>query len=154
MTRLEDIDYDFLANDRIWPPGIAPNHFVKALVEVLKRLSDDAYDTVSERVSFVIEDPRILAVNVPFKRIYPACPSEFEIRFDTIVIFHQALEYPRSALVGLLAHELAHSFVSNGQDYEADEAETSSLVIDWGFDIEHKACLDEQLKAKNQSSSQ
>jgi len=68
MTGQEDIAYDFLKNDRIWPPNITPPRFVKALVAVLERLPDDAYDKVSSWVSFVVEDPRFAATNVPFER--------------------------------------------------------------------------------------
>ncbi|MFC1554905.1 hypothetical protein ACFL7D_09740 [candidate division KSB1 bacterium] len=148
MTRMEDIIYDFLESDRIWPPGIVSTKFEKALIEVLKRLTDDVYDIVSERVLFVIEDPRIAAVNVPFKRIFPNCTNKIELRFDTIVVFHQALAYSNTALVGLLAHELAHSFV-RGRDYKTDEEETDKMVISWGFAKEHKALMSEQKKEED-----
>ena len=62
MTRQEDISYDFLEGDKIWPPFIAPNRnhpFVKALVEVLERLPDDAYDKVAHQTSFVVEDHQV-----------------------------------------------------------------------------------------------
>lgn len=90
MTRQEDIAYSFLKNDRIWPRSCAPTNFVKALVEVLERLPEDAYDEVENFVSFVVELPPFTAINVPFNRAYPPSPSVREIRFDTIVVFHAA----------------------------------------------------------------
>lgn len=150
MTSEEEISCDFLENDRIWPPLIAfkPEHpFVKALLEVLTRLPVEAYYVVSKKVSFVVEDARITALNVPFNRSYPSNPNGLTVSFDTIVVFHQALAFPHAALVGLLAHELAHSFQSE-PDYKTDEATTDALVLRWGFDRELEALRVEQQKAK------
>lgn len=82
MTRQEDVAYDFLESDRIWPPGLARTAFRQALKEALMRLPDDVYDVVSERVLFVVEDPRINAINVPFNRAYPAwaCTKGLEVQ--------------------------------------------------------------------------
>ena len=160
MTNQETIREDaivgsFLENDRIWPPSITSTRghpFVIALVEVLKRLPDDAYYDVENYVSFVIEDSRFMAFNVPFKRIYPTPPNGLEVRFDTIVIFHHALRYPSAALVGLIAHELAHSF-GNHQEYKADEEAADVLVRQWGFDEELEALQVEQKKLMQISSN-
>ena len=141
MTRQEDISYDFLEGDKIWPPFIAPNRnhpFVKALVEVLERLPDDAHDKVAHQTSFVVEDHQVLATNVPFDRCYPPIQSELRVRFDIIVIFHAALDNSHKALVGLIAHELAHSFVTQS-NYRTDETETDLQAIRWGFAEELEA---------------
>ena len=146
MTREEDIAYDFLENDRIWPPLFASDRghpFAQALVEVLTRLPDEAYDVVAKKVSFVVEDYQVTAVNVPFNRAYPPNREVFRVSFDTIVIFHPALAYSHAALVGLLAHELAHSLVSK-PDYKTDEEATDALVLRWGFGRERKALTAEQ----------
>jgi hypothetical protein len=141
MTRQEDISYDFLGNDRIWPPFIASNTnhpFIKALVEVLERLPEDAYDKVAEQTSFVVKDPRFLATNAPFDQYYPPPKSELRVRFNTIVIFHAALECSHKALVGLIAHEIARGFVTQS-DYRTDEKETDLQAIRWGFAEELEA---------------
>lgn len=135
MTREEDISNDFLDTDRVYPPGLMPASFKEALVEVLQRLPDEAYDEISSRVSLVVETPDITAVNVPFSRVYPLLSGKLEVRFDTIVVFHQAQSLPHNALVGLLAHEFAHSFVS-GKDYKSDEEATNALARQWGFNKE------------------
>jgi hypothetical protein len=126
-----------LESDRIWPPiGYDRDHpFVKALVEVLTRLSDDAYYAVEDFVCFVVEDDKLAAINVPFKRHYPATQSDLIVRVDTIVIFHPALKYSNKALVGLIAHELAHSIIDY-PDYQSDEQGADSLARRWGFDEE------------------
>ncbi|MFC1762228.1 hypothetical protein ACFL6U_09110 [Planctomycetota bacterium] len=121
--RKDDIAYDFLENDRIWPLFIVSNHqhpFIQALVEVLMRLPDKVYDVVSRKVSFVVEDDQDLAVNVSFSRSYPPTSKKLTVSFDTIVIFHQPLTWPHTALVGLLAHELAHSIVYIESDHKAN----------------------------------
>ena len=65
MNRREDIDYSFLSNDRIWPPNLAPASFKKALVEVLTRIPDGAYEVIRQHVSFVVENPKVIAVKDP-----------------------------------------------------------------------------------------
>lgn len=151
MSRQEDITYDFLESDRIWPFGLAPTSFKQALREVLSRLPDDVYDVVSEQVWFVIEDSRIAAINVPFNRTYPTCPNGLEIRFNTVVVFHQALIYPYKALVGLLAHEIAHCFVSE-REHGPNEDATDALALSWGFDRELEALRVEHQKVIQKSS--
>lgn len=155
MSRSDDISHEFLENDRIWPFFVPHNRehpFVKALIEVLRHLPDDAYDAVSEFVSFVVEDPQISAVNVPFRRKFPACGAPPEFRLDTVVIFHEPLLYPMDALVGLLAHELAHSFVDR-RDYDADEAAADALVLQWGFGEELEALHAHQKRQRDAESS-
>jgi hypothetical protein len=108
---------------------------------------------IADRVSFVVEDPRITAVNVPFNRSYLPCTRDngVEVRFDTIVVFHKALTYPHAALVGLLAHELAHS-VALEDDHLADEDAADNLVCQWGFSKELEALTSEHEKEKGKQS--
>jgi len=146
MTRQEDISYDFLENDKIWPPVLIanPQHpFTKALINTLERLPDDAYDEISSIISFVVEDSRFAAMNVPFSRQYPSAPKGLEVRFDTIVVFHGALEYTHLALVGLIAHEIAHSVVSLPNHISNEEA-ADTLIEKWGFGKELEALRAEQ----------
>ena len=147
MIQRETIQYDFFENDKIWPPGLAPASFTKALMEVLSRLPDDDYYEVSSDICFVVEHPDISALNVPFNRDYPPSKNGIKVRIDTVVIFHPCLEYPHAALVGLLAHEIAHSFVS-GKDYGADEEVADDQVRKWGFADELQALDAEHAKAK------
>ena len=100
-------------------------------MDVLTRLPDDAYEVVSDYVYFVVEDPRIEAINVPFKQIYPSLEGDLTVRIDTIVFFHPTLQYSNKALVGLIAHELAHSIV-NHSDYQSDEKGADSQARHWG----------------------
>ncbi len=150
MSRQEDIAYDFLENDRIWPPVIAsqPRHpFVKALVDVLSKLPEEVYGEVSDRVSFAVEDARLAAVNIPFRRLYPRPAAPLTVAFDTIVVFHAALNYSRTALAGLLAHEIAHSF-ADGCGYSEDEEKADNLVRQWGLGTELAALRAEQQHTK------
>lgn len=152
MPNEEEISAAFLENDRIWPPSIGAqrNHpFITALIEVLKRLPEDVYDVVEGVASFVVADPHIAAVNVPFERVYPPAPKGIKLRFDSIVFFESALSFPRKALLGLIAHELAHSLQSI-PDYEADEREADALVVHWGFRDELQALRDAQ-KARREA---
>ncbi len=107
-------------------------------MELLERLPDDAYNVVANQTSFIVETPQFLAINVPFERSYPPLKSVLRVRLDTMVIFHVALDYPHKALVGLIAHELAHSFVTQS-DYRTDEKETNLQALRWGFAEELEA---------------
>jgi hypothetical protein len=141
MSREEDILYDFIESDRIWPPIFMADMkhvFVRALTDVLVRIPDEVYDMVTNRVNFVVEDPRIHAINVPFSRYCPPSAEGHYVQFETIVVFHQLLAYPFNALVGALAHEIAHSFVS-GEDFRSDEEKVDALVLEWGFRKELEA---------------
>jgi len=153
MSREEDIAYDFLESDRIWPQTVSFNHrhpFMKALINVLECLPGDVYDTVSSILSFVVEDNNFTALNVPFSRFYPSPPKGLKVRIDTIVVFHPALEYPHDALVGLLAHEIAHSFVDLA-DHVSNEEATDTMVEKWGFGKQLKALRAEQKKERDKS---
>ena len=147
MTRLESILCDFLESDKIWPPGLAPQPFKKALVEVLMRLPEDDYNEISSRIMFVVESEELSATNAPLTQFCPPSTEGYDLRFDTIVIFHPCFDYPHAALVGLLAHEIAHCFV-RGQDYDADEDAADQQVHKWGFEIELLALDAEQAEAR------
>src|SRR4051812_9436340 len=130
MSRRKDVDVAFLQTDRIWPASVASNRdhvFVRALIEVLTRLPNDAYDVVERSVGFCVAEPHIIAFNVPFERRYPSAPNGLTVRFETIVFFERTLSFPFEAFVGLIAHELAHSLQSF-RDYETDEGEADCLV--------------------------
>lgn len=150
MSRQEDIASGFIENDRIWPPFVASQRghpFVIALIAVLERLPEDVYDVVDAIVSFVVADPQIAAVNVPFERIYPPAPKGIKVRFDTLIFFESALSFPQKALMGLIAHELAHSLQSM-PDYEADERGADALVVRWGFEEELEALRKAQSESR------
>ncbi len=129
LSRYGDIQC-FLTEDHIWPPSPALHaRFDPAFRELLTRLPPDVFDIVQSRISFVVEDPtvNITAVNVPAPAGIPP-----EQGIDTIVVFHTAWELSQSARVGLLVHEIAHSFV-RGSDYKADEQLADEKVRAWGF---------------------
>ena len=136
--RLDEIQRSFLGSDRIWPPGAATETFKAALVEVLSRLPDDAYDHVDNSISFVVAHPNVWGVNVPIRYSCSPSPTAYQLNFDTVVLFESGLALPARALVGLLAHELAHSFVS-GADYASDEIATDAIAESWGFGAELQA---------------
>ena len=58
--------------------------------------------------------------------------GEVIVQRDTIIIFHPTLSFSQEAQVGILAHEIAHSFNSEA-NYDDDEAAADDLVSKWGF---------------------
>ena len=137
QTRQDDISF-FMQSDRIWPPNLAPSNFYQALSEVLTRIPDDEFEDITDWVYFVVYSPHALAMSVPFERPYPPHSDNWTVKVYTIVIFHQVLEFPHSALMGVLVHELAHCFVKEREHLENENA-TDALAESWGFMDELKA---------------
>ncbi len=137
MSREEDVEY-FLTGDHVWPPIVQCNiehPVMKALREVLLRLPNDIFDEVDERIQFIVQEDSMLAVNVSYRQ--PIENANF--RLDTIVVYKRSFEYPHSALVGLVAHEIAHSFVDD-KEYKINEEMTDKRAIEWGFKDELEQC--------------
>lgn len=133
--RYEDI-LRLIESDRIWPPVVSPGRrkFKAALCEVASRLPEEAFNQVESEIGFVVEDPSVemLAVNVPA----PPLPNGRGKRgIDTIVFFRECLNFAPDALIGVIAHEIAHSFV-RGSDYLEDEALVDAKARKWGFGSE------------------
>jgi len=127
----------FVDSDRLWPPHAqTKSKFVPFLCEVLSRLPDEDFTRLDDNIlSIVLEDPatcRMLAVNVKA----PSFPRlEKESGGDTIIFYHDCWRFTGAALVGLIAHEFAHSLVC-GQDYQSDEIAADAKAESWGFKSE------------------
>ena len=145
--RDQEILTGFLLNDRIWPPYITNNWshpFIKALITVLKTLPDSAFDHIeSTVVSIILDDCRAFAVNAPYQFLLPPIKESIKLSKETIVFFPQCLALSQKALVGLIAHELAHSF-ENQKDYKTDEDAVDALARRWGFTDEITALREEK----------
>jgi hypothetical protein len=139
-SRCADIEA-IIESDQIWPHGFydGKRQFMNALREVLSRLPQEDFDKVQSEVGFVLEDPAVdpFAVNIPAPtgpdRLSPG--SESKIGKDVVVFFRNCLRLSPDALIGLVAHELAHSFV-NGEDDIEDEALVDAKARSWGFERE------------------
>jgi hypothetical protein len=118
-------------SDSIWPPVQSParKKFNAAFREVLSRLPEEVFDQVQSEIVFVLEDPTVeyFAANVPAP---PSGDVGGKLGMDTIVVFHTCLNFAREAMIGLIAHEIAHSFVGgtdNCEDRVAPEYLSSPL---------------------------
>lgn len=146
MSRQEDVEL-FLSSGHIWPPTVEakPSHpFIKALKEVLLRLPDEVFDVIEYTLQFIVQDDDSLAMNVPFEKVYPGDCTNPKFRLDTIVVYERSFKLSHEALVGLLAHEIAHSVVERPDHFENEKA-TDEMVVSWGFEKE----LGELRKEKN-----
>jgi hypothetical protein len=133
MSREDNIKYMF-ESDRIWPPvgfSAKRQRFMVALGNVLKRLPDDAFEHVEDCIDFIVDDIDALALNVPFSRTFPAA-GEVTISYDQIIVFRTAFLLSDEALVGLVAHEIAHSIVCMDNHAE-NEAAADATIEKWGF---------------------
>jgi len=135
-----------LESDRIWPPSVRSVNrvrFERALLTVLRRLPDDVFQLVESDVSFVVDEGKFHALNVPFSKMLPLknYTGTINWRLDQIVIFNAAFQLSDEALVGLVAHEIAHS-VEQQRDHNENEAAADALVLKWGFERELKALRD------------
>lgn len=127
---------NYLGNDRIWLPiPQAQAKIIPCLCEVLARLPDDDFYTVDDKVFIIVQEDDVLAWNVPLNRA-----SSNEI--CTVIFFKSCTKLSATALIGLIAHELAHTFVDRaGADYKSDEDATNAKAQSWGFAFELD-CLD------------
>jgi len=134
---------NMLERDGIWPPTVSPerDRFCEALREVLSRLPQEAFDKVDDKVRFLLDDPslKMLAVNAPPP---PSSDLSGRLGIDTIVFFRLCLDLTPKALIGLIAHEIAHSFVC-GKDYLEDKILAEKQAPKWGFGPE-LACLESE----------
>ncbi len=135
MSREEDISL-ILESDRIFPPDVGRENrrrFIDALVQVLKRLPEDAFCYVELDVGFVVDDGYALALNVPWSRTFPSLDGRrVTVRYDQIVILRSAFQLSDKGLIGLIAHEIAHSLVDKDDHFENERA-ADALVTEWGF---------------------
>lgn len=149
-ARFEDIQ-NYLENDDNFRPGTPSTHikFDPVLREVLARLPQHVFDLVESNIIFVIEDPEleILALNVTASNKLPSNGGKDtlprEQAKDTIVVFRTTWPLSPQALIGLIAHEIAHSFV-RGKNYPEDECLANKKARAWGFENE----LDQLKKEK------
>ena len=107
--------------------------FVRPLKEVLKRLSDDVFECVETQIEFVVDVDDYLAVSVPFRDVVPpSSNSSHTINRDVIILFRSCWQLSHAALVGLIAHEIAHS-ITVLQDHHENEAAADAFAREWGF---------------------
>jgi hypothetical protein len=136
MTPRDEDILNFMQSDRIWPALLntpSRKRFNTALVTVLHRLPDDAFDQVYDDVWFVVQEPTYRALNVPYSRILPASQYEREFKIHQVVIFNTTFDLSDEAIVGIIAHELAHSIVEY-PDHFQNESAADGLVKTWGFE--------------------
>ena len=140
-------------SDRIWPviPSPARQKFKAALREVLSRLPQEVFYQVESEIGFVLEDPTLdlLAVSVPAPR-----SADGKLGIDTIVFFRTCLKFAPEAMIGLFAHEIAHSFVG-GRDDPENEALADVKAREWGFgeELNCLAVAREALPGRNAAKS-
>ena len=143
---------NMLERDGIWPPTVSPerNRFCEALREVLSRLPQEAFDKVDDKVRFLLDDPslKMLAENALSP---PSSALSGRVGSDTIVFFRTCLDLAPKALIGLIAHEIAHSFVC-GKDYLENEILAKKQAPEWGFGPE-LACLESEKERLFKSGS-
>ena len=148
VIRLGDILYDYLENDRIHNTALVSPKFFRALADVLRRMPEDDFYEIPDNLTFIVETEHITAQNVRLLASVSGKGHAVPITIDIIVIYHTALEYSHNALMGLLAHEIAHSF-HEGKDYMKDEEMTDNLACKWGFENELQALEEEKKKHRS-----
>lgn len=141
LGRYQDIS-DLLASDRIWPPVVGRERFVNALRATLARLPQSVFDVVTEQAQFVLQVPGMLATCVaPLARRPPY----------TIIFFKEWMDLSHEALIGLIAHELAH-VIGEERTYERDERAADRRVLSWGFRSELTALRQQKEKGRPNAS--
>ncbi len=127
----------FITSDRIVPPIDAiQSKFTPALCEVFSRLPPKDFQVAVTQFSIVLQNPEVLeCLAINFQR--PRSAPSSRANLFTIIFFHFCWKLSAKALVGLIAHEFAHSFVTGYEfDYLGDEMATDAKACDWGFQNE------------------
>jgi hypothetical protein len=138
IQRLEDILNSYLESDRIYNRERVSPKFIRALIDVLRRMPEGDYYEIPDNLIFIVETKHILAQNIKlnaYQEVKGVCIHE---SYYVVAIYCTALGYPHNALVGLIAHEIAHSFVDKPDDKSNEDA-TDALVARWGFQAELQA---------------
>ena len=117
--------------------------YLEPMQELLVRLPENAFDALTDQTNFYFEDPRIntLGVSVQNHRFRRSEVGKEEACF-TVIIFKAAANLSSEAVIGLLAHEFAHSFVTVFDDSE-NERLTNEKLREWGFDPFYQTLLRE-----------
>jgi hypothetical protein len=123
---------DFMGNNCLgWFKG--SKQVSRALTEVLCRLPDEAADFILCNSDIVVIDGSSSAAWS--RRLdCPAYNEPHERRVHIVVLRKRLRDMPYKAVVGEVAHELAHVFA--GHDVKSDEScqeEADRLARDWGF---------------------
>jgi len=128
-NRFEDI-MGMIERNRIWPPPASTwsHSFRGALREVLSRLPQEAFDKVEAEAMFVLEERslKMLVANAPAPAPAPS---------RTIVFFRGCMSLAPNALVGLIAHEIAHT-LADDKGCRADAKLAENTAREWGFGAE------------------
>lgn len=142
-ARFEDIQ-NYLSGDwALHGTNLVRDRYLEPMQELLIRLPQDAFDALTEQTNFYFEDPRIntLGVNLQNHRFRRSADGNEEACF-TIIIFKRAANLSSEAVIGLLVHEFAHSFVTVFDDSE-NERLTNEKLREWGFDPFYQTLLRE-----------
>jgi hypothetical protein len=143
--RPEDVEH-YLSMDNVRPLTVQanPDHpIMLALRNVLLHLPEDIFEEVDSYIRFVVDADKFSALNVPFELPLPPSTEWRSSKTHVIVIFERALEYSQQAIVAIVAHEIAHSFVV-ARDHLQNEEAADQLVREWGFAEEQRVLNQEK----------
>ena len=119
-----------------------------AIVEVLRRLPEDAYRSFAEQIDRIHWFVPHYNVHGMVEPVFAT--DEFEIipgkiaKGNRVIYFSPRLENePLVVIVGVVAHELAHialkhSIAPPRKEYAEQEKEVSEALCNWGFEKEVK----------------
>ena len=152
-SRYEDIQNYLMGEWALCGTGSVRKRYELPMREFLVRLPEEAFHVLIDETNFYFEDPTLQAVGVNVRNRCirePSSGKEFEC--FTIIIFKAAYYFDDEAIIGLIAHEFAHSFVDD-PDHSENERLTNLKLAEWGYDSFYKSLMDEYQKTKNHSGN-
>lgn len=99
----------------------AAYELIKPLELVLNGLPEDDFQVIWKKVRIVVREEGTVGLNIHPPKLRPA-------EMFTVIFCCHGLNLSFDARVGLVAHELAHTF-----DEVSDEAATDAKARSWGF---------------------
>lgn len=115
MRKLEDIHYD------LDPFYLMNNEFVEALLRVLKKLPEDAYEFAITKIHYIEPSDQMISME-DLKRL----------KREAIVVISDINE-------DTIAHEIAHAFLGHTMNIyphhieDTHEEKANELIVKWGF---------------------
>ena len=99
--------------------------FYPYIEKVIKRLPADVVHNIENDTAFRV-------ISLPFDWSGGACYHLEGLTSCIVILDDQILDYPKFFIIEMIAHELAHRMVGDG-DADIKEREAVELEIKWGF---------------------
>src|SRR5258708_17112669 len=134
-------EFETFWNNKVFPSCNEPVLHA-ALLDFMARVSDEVMEVINSKIWIVYLSSKFRALNVPIHEIIRPHKEALRFEKDVLVFSDHFGRLSPKAGIGLIAHEVAHSFVEKSDHFE-NEAAADDLVKSLGFAEELQALREE-----------